>query len=163
MNSELFIYIDESGTPSFSDNEAFSLGALISPKKIPNKIIRDALDKLENDKDLNKKDRETINRGFFHASFDSKNAHSYICEGISKIAYPCTFSVEILKKANTVDANKEGLQTNSKMHRHVFSLIAVHFLLSKIDKLCFFVAERKAHLQQCKSFLIPESRVIKEF
>jgi len=81
------IYFDES---IFSEpNPYVGYGALITDEKIEYQIINEALKNLYNDKDRfesenKEKDQRTLDRGYFHATDDSKNAHSHICTQINK-------------------------------------------------------------------------------
>jgi hypothetical protein len=72
----LYAYIDEMGTPSSCGNEEFALGAFLSETDIPEELMCLAFERLAADPDIIDMDRETIQRGYFHASEDSKNAHS---------------------------------------------------------------------------------------
>lgn len=84
----MYIYVDET---IFSKNgtEYYGVGAFITDKKITNKIICSALETLRNDSDINlpetkQMDYRTLERRFFHAADDSKNAHSHLCRVIKQ-------------------------------------------------------------------------------
>jgi len=85
--SEAWVYIDESHMPfgmGEPDAKPFWLGALVTPAPISHAVAREALKNLAGDSDAtgNAQDAETARRGYFHASFDSKNAHSWLCRAI---------------------------------------------------------------------------------
>lgn len=81
-----YIYLDET---TFSVPDArIGYGTLITDTEISQEIINDALTQLEKDPDRHippqlKIDDATLERGFFHASEDSKNAHSHLCVAIN--------------------------------------------------------------------------------
>lgn len=86
MSNIRYLYLDES---VFSEPHSYiGYGALLTEKKIDNKIIDKALKNLENDEDRfeevnRKKDDRTLKREYFHAADDSKNAHSHLCKQIN--------------------------------------------------------------------------------
>lgn len=82
----MFVYLDEteSGNGEFS-----GYASLISKERINRDVIDDALANLEKDEDRYKPgqkqlDDRTLDRGYFHAADDSKNAHSHFCTAINK-------------------------------------------------------------------------------
>jgi uncharacterized protein DUF3800 len=83
----LYVYLDET---NFGDNnEFFGYGSLISHEEISQSIVDEAVENLRQDPDTQKdefirQDSRTLQRGWFHASEDSQNAHSHICNGINK-------------------------------------------------------------------------------
>lgn len=91
------IYSDES---TFSEPRAcIGVGMLISDSNSFETLIITAMKNLINDEDRFKEpakslDDRTIERGFFHASEDSKNAHSHLCTQINTISnaeFVCDF------------------------------------------------------------------------
>ncbi len=83
-----YIYCDES---TFSEPKpCIGVGMLITETEISPSAIEDALQRLQNDPDIliepaKKLDEQTLKRRYFHASEDSKNAHSHLCEQINKL------------------------------------------------------------------------------
>lgn len=85
------MYADETifeGEINGVKHEYAGYGVLKTSAKISQEIIKAALIELESDPDRNhiqlkEIDRNTLNSGFFHASQDSKNAHSHLCRQIS--------------------------------------------------------------------------------
>lgn len=70
---------------SFFEDESDSTvgsGMFICDEPVQQKLIDEAMEKLRNDDDKNEQDEETLERGYFHASEDSKNAHSHLCRAI---------------------------------------------------------------------------------
>lgn len=59
-------------------------GLLVINKPVTESIIKEALNELDKDSDKNEIDLKTLSRGYFHASEDSKNAHSHLCKSIVK-------------------------------------------------------------------------------
>lgn len=62
--------------------ERAGIGCLLMDEDSCERIVAEALGNLEADSDLNKYDRRLLQRGYFHASEDSKNAHSWLCRSI---------------------------------------------------------------------------------
>jgi len=92
-----YIYCDES---IFSEpRPCAGVGMLISDTEIFSVLIENAINKLMKDEDRLKEpaktlDDRTIHRHFFHASEDSKNAHSHLCDQINTISdaeFVCDF------------------------------------------------------------------------
>ncbi len=85
--SEAWVYIDESQGPAadaVDPGKPFRVGALVVEREIGDDLIKKALGKLAADPDArgNATDEETLRRGYFHASLDSKNAHSWLSREI---------------------------------------------------------------------------------
>lgn len=85
--SEAWVYIDESQAPSAEGcerDQPFWVGALSVEYPIVASLIDGAFTCLANDPDAanNQSDIRTLERGYFHASEDSPNAHSHICRAI---------------------------------------------------------------------------------
>ncbi|MFF2889073.1 hypothetical protein [Paenibacillus sp. NPDC057967] len=85
---KLFLYIDES-IFSHDGKDYYAVGMLIIEHEVSNDIIEKALTELKNDPDIHEEntkvsDKRTLARGYFHATDDSKNAHSHLCSVISK-------------------------------------------------------------------------------
>src|SRR5690606_14662132 len=67
---------------------------------------------LENDSDFNTQDQRTINRGYFHATDDSKNAHSQLCKAIKEnVRGILDFSFFNNIDADALSKNKEAILT----------------------------------------------------
>lgn len=76
----LFAYLDET---AFDDARAFGYGMLLTEEPLRASVIDGALADLQADPDFHRKyDRATLTRGYFHASEDGKNAHSFLCRRI---------------------------------------------------------------------------------
>lgn len=81
---KLYAYSDEATFHRGTDRIT-GTGILFTKTPITEEIIKNALSKLKVDEDFDlKKDSRTIQRGYFHGSEDSKNAHSYLCREIVK-------------------------------------------------------------------------------
>ena len=78
----MYIYIDET-----SSNGLIGAGALLTIEPIQDSIINEAIAELDKfhkkhkyeDENVKRMDAQTLERGYFHASEDSKNSHSIIC------------------------------------------------------------------------------------
>lgn len=84
----MYLYIDET-IFEIDGKKYYGVGALLTKNEIENSIIENALNNLSKDPDINfkenkKNDYKTLNRQYFHAAEDSKNAHSHLCREISK-------------------------------------------------------------------------------
>lgn len=64
--------------------EKVGIGCLLLKEDNSNQIIQEGLDNLRNDTEINKQDRRTLAKNYFHASDDSDNAHSHLCNAINK-------------------------------------------------------------------------------
>lgn len=83
----VFAYADETifTIEPNSNLRALGCGILISRTEITPEVIREAIHNLSIDPDFDeKKDTRTLERKYFHASDDSKNAHSHLCNSINK-------------------------------------------------------------------------------
>lgn len=84
---EIFAYADETifDIDSNNGNYAVGYGIFISQRPITTEVVYEAMDNLKNDPEINNtSDLSTIANGYFHASEDSKNAHSHFCNSIRK-------------------------------------------------------------------------------
>ena len=87
MPGERFLYIDES---EFAEpKESLATGLLATDVEISQEPIEEALANLSEDPDRHQEpakplDDRTLERGYFHASDDSKNAHSHLCRAIQE-------------------------------------------------------------------------------
>lgn len=81
-----YIYSDETTfeLEKSNSNKIIGVGVLLTMEPIPKNVITEALNNLANDDDKDKYDIKTLKRGYFHASEDSKNAHSHLCSSINK-------------------------------------------------------------------------------
>ena len=98
--AEAWIYIDESQAPHATGTEngqPFWLGAIIVESPIADGLVEGALRNLEADPDAlhDRRDRKTVTRGYFHASLDSKNAHSWISKAICGARLDADFSATL--------------------------------------------------------------------
>lgn len=85
--AEAWVYIDESQAPSavgVEDGRPFQLAALLVEEPISSKLTEGAMASLRQDPDagVDPIDARTFARGYFHASEDSKNGHSWLCRAI---------------------------------------------------------------------------------
>jgi len=82
-----FVCLDET---TFGNNGQYSgYGCLITDHRIGREVIDEALKRLNEDPDRNEdafrnQDSRTLDRGYFHAADDSKNAHSHLCVVINE-------------------------------------------------------------------------------
>ncbi len=83
----IYAYADETIfiLDNLTNQTALGCGIFISDTEIKQGLIREALYNLKSDPEFQTKlDGRTIKRKFFHASDDSKNAHSHLCVAINK-------------------------------------------------------------------------------
>ena len=91
MGDRLYGYVDETsnvGTEGV-DQTLIGAGVLVTATEVEPTAIEQALVALTKDPDRKRSDRKslderTLERGYFHASEDSANAHSHICTAISE-------------------------------------------------------------------------------
>jgi hypothetical protein len=82
----MFVYLDET---EFGEGAFSGYASLITEERIGQEVIDDAVENLRNDTDRflapqKTMDDRTLERGYFHAADDSKNAHSHLCDAINK-------------------------------------------------------------------------------
>lgn len=82
----MYVYLDET---EFGEGAFSGYASLITEERIGQKVIDDALENLRIDTDRflmpqKTMDDRTLERGYFHAADDSKNAHSHLCNAINK-------------------------------------------------------------------------------
>ena len=140
--ADAWIYVDESQGPSALGTEAgrpFWLAALILETPITHDLIDAALERLRKDPDAarNSQDQATLARGFFHASEDSKNAHSALCTAIIERDLAAAFDSSQWFFAR----DEEGIE-GSRLHRLSVALSAMSAFQSDYDRLHLVVARR---------------------
>jgi hypothetical protein len=86
VGDEYFAYVDETegGLP-----QSVGTGMLTTVKDVDAIVVSEAMEALKNDSEINRRDRKrqnelTLQRGYFHASDDSADAHSHFCTSIKK-------------------------------------------------------------------------------
>ena len=125
----MYLYIDE--TIFMKDGkECYGVGALLTENKITNCIVDTALANLSADPDINDsknkaQDYRTIERGFFHAADDSKNAHSHLCRCISS-GINAIFTYSYF--APSYDKKSIEEKTDEQLHRLNTMLSMLHIL-----------------------------------
>lgn len=82
----MFVYLDET---EFGEGAFSGYASLITEERIGQHVIEEALENLRIDTDRflmpqKAMDDRTLERGYFHAADDSKNAHSHLCNAINK-------------------------------------------------------------------------------
>jgi hypothetical protein len=82
----IYAYVDETEFlyHKLDDNSFIGNGILVTETPIGKLIIDEALYNLKIDPDKNDRDIKTLQSGYFHASGDTKNAHSHLCNSINK-------------------------------------------------------------------------------
>ena len=111
----VFAYADETIFNVNSKNtlRALGCGILICKTEIVTEVIQEAITNLSNDPDFDKRqDRRTLERNYFHASDDSKNAHSHICNSINKhikAIFDFTYYDNILETLLNNSTHVEGI------------------------------------------------------
>lgn len=89
ISKEVWIYVDESQAPNaegVDDGKRFRVGAFATEQPVHKTVVESALTDLAHDSDAvgNGLDEATLSRGYFHATEDSKNGHSWLCRGIKE-------------------------------------------------------------------------------
>ena len=141
--ADAWIYVDESQGPSALGTEAgrpFWLAALILNSPIDQDLTDAALDRLRSDPDAagNTHDQTTLARGFFHASEDSKNAHSALCREIVERGLAASFD----SSQWFFSRDEEGIE-GARLHRLSVALSAMSAFQSDYDCLHVAVARRE--------------------
>lgn len=131
------LYADESTFGE--DDHIHGVGMLVVDGSLDPTIVADALDALKRDPDRHRQpakrmDDSTLARGYFHASFDSKNAHSHLvtfirqrvsgmftCEFVdTQRSRVSTYSAESLYRASALLSSVGALDTRDPV-RFVFA------------------------------------------
>lgn len=132
----LYVYMDES---EFAEpNNYVGMGSLVSKEPISKDLIESALKNLRDDPDShdNNMDKGTLERGFFHACTDSKNAHSHIMNEINSknLHFFCDFY------------SKTGERSEMQVHLDKISSSFVISILNVssfgTEKINFFIERR---------------------
>ena len=129
----LYAYSDETEFKysNTDTNSIIGAGILVSDKPIADIVIKEALRNLNNDVDKTSADLVTLKRSYFHASEDSKNAHSHLCASINKhVSGYFRFSYFDKQLAKSEDKDR----TNENINRLILKLAALDFFHDKIDK-----------------------------
>jgi len=146
---ELFLYIDESGSPSLSDtidrNVNFYVGMCMMTEEVHQEFIDDAITKLRCESDNTPADIQCLNRGYFHASEDGPNAHSFLCRKISTIPN-LDFSYEKVDKVFLSDIERPLAQSESRLHQFMASLATVVVSHAKVDCAHIYLAQRQGSM-----------------
>jgi hypothetical protein len=113
----VFAYADETifTIDQNVDTIALGSGILVGSKEITNEVTEMAISNLSSDQDFDgKKDKRTIERNYFHASEDSKNAHSHFCNAINehiKGVFDFTYYDNVNEKDLSKTTHTEGIFT----------------------------------------------------
>jgi len=162
---DIYVYIDESMNPnpdSFDgsniEERYFLLGMLITEIPFPNEPISNALKSLSNDPDVKipkeeEQDALTLKRKYFHASFDSKNAHSWLCREINDVKFPLEFHVIYWDKTLK---GADDLKTEKDVHKHLLNQLLAEFSFTHDIRINVFVAQRTSFAQRQASEIINE-------
>ncbi|OEH85588.1 hypothetical protein BHU72_01960 [Desulfuribacillus stibiiarsenatis] len=126
---KLFLYIDES-IFSYNGQNYFAVGMMAVVDEASESVIEKALTNLKNDPDIHEEntkewDNRTLERGYFHATDDSKNAHSHLCNSIkehlnAKVSY-------VVLKPHDSNFNLT-VEQKHRINTELVSLIATEFI-----------------------------------
>lgn len=123
---KLYVYADEA-TFLRGSKEILGTGIFISQIQIDQAVVNDAMKLLLADPDFDKKmDKRTADYGYFHASEDSKNAHSHFCRTIVEKASG-NFVYSYLSKKNRAFRSEESL------YRLTLKLVSSKFMDEPYD------------------------------
>jgi len=145
---KLTIYSDE--TEFQKGNEKYvGCGYLCLDEEISSEIINIALNALKNDPDIykpkfKKQDFRTIQNKYFHASDDSQNAHSHLCDSIRE-RVSGNFDYFYYKPDNVNSSQKN----NDVGKIQNFTLMLSSMIISNLmpDKITFIIEERNTFSQ----------------
>ncbi len=132
----MYVYLDET---EFGEGEFSGYASLITEERISQEVINEALENLRVDQDrflMPQKlmDDRTLERGYFHAADDSKNAHSHLCEAINR-------HVTGNFKSHIFHARKHNFSNVEEVYS-LASKLAVVGLFSKAKELTFIFEGR---------------------
>jgi hypothetical protein len=146
---DAWVYIDESQAPHAAGadhGQPFWLGAVITEHPIEQSLTAAALDQLKADPEAvgNAQDTATLARGYFHASEDSKNAHSWVCRAIVDAPLDASFSATQWFFGRR-DSDQYG---GGQLHRLTALLSALTVIEDDFDTVHIFVASREGSFEQ---------------
>lgn len=146
---EAWVYIDESQAPSSEGCEhgqPFWVAALSVEQPIPASLADEALACLAGDPDAiqNQHDIRTLDRGYFHASLDSRNAHSHLCTAIRNSRMNAKFRAFLWYFDREGGSSRNG----SRLHRLGVLGSAVATLDLDYDAAHLIVAKREGSFDQ---------------
>lgn len=132
----MYVYLDET---EFGEGEFSGYGSLITEERIGQEVIDEALENLRADEDRFLKgqktmDDRTLERGYFHAADDSKNAHSHLCNAINK-------HVTGNFKSHIFETSKHSFSGTDEIY-DLASKLSVVSLFSKTRELTFIFEGR---------------------
>lgn len=133
----MFVYLDET---EFGEGAFSGYASLITEERIGQEVIDDALENLLIDTDRflppqKAMDDRTLERGYFHAADDSKNAHSHLCNAINN-------HVTGNFKSHVFHARKNSFSGIEEIY-DLASKLAVVGLFSKARELTFIFEGRQ--------------------
>jgi hypothetical protein len=143
---ELWIFVDESGDPSvlakMGDSQFFHVGMVTLLSCPGQHLVDSAIADLRNDPDAlkNKKDQKCLVRGYFHASVDSKNAHSHWCRAINSLS-PLDFEFFTFDKQEII-GGKSLFSSDGVFHRHMIELLATKTTGQRVIRVTLRIAAR---------------------
>ena len=142
----IFAYSDETefSLTKNSQTTVIGSGLFVTSKEITQELIDKALIDLANDSDKTEMDLKTLSNGFFHASSDSKNAHSHLCSIINKHLKGC-FRYSYFDKAKMKPWEKS--KTSEEINRLTLGLSSLEFYNSN-DKVSLVIEERQNFTQK---------------
>lgn len=146
---DAWVYVDESQAPhagGTDPTQPFWLAALITETPIEGTLVEQALARLQADPDAvgNAQDQATLTRRYFHASLDSKNAHSWICRGIVGASMDASFSATQWH----FDRHDGGKYAGAPLHRLAAVLSVLTGFQDQYDTVHVHLAEREGSFQQ---------------
>lgn len=152
----MFVYIDESIFERNSE-KFYGIGALISGQEIPESVVMRALKQLAKDPHIHDPstlhmDAKTLSNGYFHASSDSKNAHSHLCRSISR-----NVNAEFIYSFFVPDRDRVRLYTMSteRIHR-LNTLLITAGLLNDVHPIHIFIEGRSSFQQKLMQWWVEE-------
>lgn len=148
----IFAYSDETefSLTKNNQNTVIGSGIFVTSNEITQELIDKAMLDLENDSDKTEFDVKTLTNGFFHASVDSKNAHSHLCSLINNHLKGC-FRYSYFDKAKMKTWEKS--KTSEEINRLTLGLSSLEFYNSNV-KVCLIIEGRENFTQEkAESFI----------
>jgi hypothetical protein len=155
--AEVWVYLDESQSPNAAGTQKgqpFWVAALATEQPLQQALIDKALNDLRVDSDAvgNKSDQATLTRGYFHASLDSKNAHSWLCRSIVESGLNASFSASLWFFDRQDGREREG----ADLHRLSTLLSALSVLQDDYDRVHLEAARREGTFDDADIEAFPE-------
>ena len=146
---KVFAYADETEfTLAETSSSVIGSGIIITEKEVSQSVINEAMKALGDDWEKDKSDLETLKNGYFHASSDSKNAHSHLCKAINN-------NLEgFFKYSYHTQSLTEKRFSKEALNKRTLELVAIPLIDYHFEEITFIIEGRNQFQQsQCELWI----------